>query len=173
MAAFTNEEYVDIMMVYGRAEVTQEKREESMKSAFPTDAYLLETHSKIRTGAYVKLTMRDGPIPWPPRSPDFTQLDFYGWGRAKELVYATEIQNVEDLRERIEAAFQKIQQEMLLNTTTVEIRRRCRACIANDESGNAPVIPTKLLVSMGDGEHLLFGRSHALLPVKSAIKNDL
>ncbi|GBP88759.1 hypothetical protein EVAR_17867_1 [Eumeta japonica] len=37
--------------------VTQEKREESMKSAFPTDAYLLETHSKILTGAYVKLAM--------------------------------------------------------------------------------------------------------------------
>ncbi|GBP58036.1 hypothetical protein EVAR_39752_1 [Eumeta japonica] len=74
---------------------------------------------------------RDGPIPWPPRSPDLTPLDFYVWGRAKELVYATEVQNVEDLRERIEAAFQKIQQEMLLSTTTVEIRRRCRACIAN------------------------------------------
>ncbi|GBP22160.1 hypothetical protein EVAR_10670_1 [Eumeta japonica] len=56
---------------------------------------------------------RDGPIPWPPRSPDLTPLDFYIWGRAKELVYATEVQNV-DLRERIEAAFQKIQQEMLL-----------------------------------------------------------
>ncbi|GBP71996.1 hypothetical protein EVAR_38675_1 [Eumeta japonica] len=71
------------------------------------------------------------PIPWPPRSPDFKPLDFYVWGRAKELVYATEAQNVEDLCERIETAFQKIQQEMLLSTTTVEIRRRCRACIAN------------------------------------------
>ncbi|GBO98416.1 Transposable element Tc3 transposase [Eumeta japonica] len=26
---------------------------------------------------------RDGPIPWPPRSPDLTPLDFYVWGRAK------------------------------------------------------------------------------------------
>ncbi|GBP93868.1 hypothetical protein EVAR_92799_1 [Eumeta japonica] len=74
---------------------------------------------------------RDGQFPWPPRSPDLTPLDFYVWGRAKELVYATEVQNVEDLREWIEAAFQKIQQEMLLSMTTVEIRRRCRACIAN------------------------------------------
>ncbi|GBP58037.1 hypothetical protein EVAR_39753_1 [Eumeta japonica] len=40
-----------------RPTVTQEKREESMKSAFPTDAYLLEAYSKIRTGAYVKLAM--------------------------------------------------------------------------------------------------------------------
>ncbi|GBP28603.1 hypothetical protein EVAR_85802_1 [Eumeta japonica] len=55
---------------------------------------------------------------------------FYVWGRVKKLVYATEVQNV-DLRERIEAAFQKIQQEMLLSTSTVETRRRCRACIAN------------------------------------------
>ncbi|GBP45167.1 hypothetical protein EVAR_95819_1 [Eumeta japonica] len=74
---------------------------------------------------------RDGPIPWPLRAPDLTPLDFYVWGQAKELVYATEVQNVEDLRERIEAAFQKIQQEMLLSTSTVEIRLRCRAYIAN------------------------------------------
>ncbi|GBP67789.1 hypothetical protein EVAR_53785_1 [Eumeta japonica] len=28
---------------------------------------------------------RDGPFPWPPRSSDLTPLDFYVWGRAKEL----------------------------------------------------------------------------------------
>ncbi|GBP63709.1 hypothetical protein EVAR_87686_1 [Eumeta japonica] len=66
--------------------------------------------------------------------------DFYVWGRAKELVYATEVQNVEDLREWIEAAFQKNQQEMLLSTTTVEIRRRCRACIANGDPFETPIL---------------------------------
>ena len=30
---------------------------------------------------------RNGPIRWPPRSPDLTPLDFYLWGRLKSLVY--------------------------------------------------------------------------------------
>ncbi|KAJ8947462.1 hypothetical protein NQ318_009763 [Aromia moschata] len=29
---------------------------------------------------------RDGPILWPPRSPDLTILDFYLWGRLKQIV---------------------------------------------------------------------------------------
>lgn len=74
---------------------------------------------------------RGGPIPWPARSPDLTPLDFYVWGRAKELVYATEVGSREELIQRINAAFDIMKQEMLLRTTTTEIRKRCRACIAN------------------------------------------
>lgn len=72
---------------------------------------------------------RAGPIPWPARSPDLTPLDFYVWGRAKELVYATEVPTKEILVERINTAFVKMQEEMRLLTTTSEIRKRCRACI--------------------------------------------
>lgn len=74
---------------------------------------------------------RDGPIPWPPRSPDLTPLDFYIWGRAKELVYATEVESRQDLSQRIQAAFDVIKEEIRLRTTTVEIRNRCYACIRN------------------------------------------
>lgn len=74
---------------------------------------------------------RGGPIPWPPRSPDLTPIDFHVWGRAKELVYVTEVQNREDLINRINAAFVKMKAEMLLRVTTVEIRNRCRECIRN------------------------------------------
>ncbi|GBP98599.1 hypothetical protein EVAR_8399_1 [Eumeta japonica] len=73
MAAFTNEEYVDIMMVYGRAE---EGRPNTMASTFP--------------GLYA--------------------VRFYGWDEQRIGVRHRN-QNVEDLRERIEAAFQKIQQK--------------------------------------------------------------
>lgn len=74
---------------------------------------------------------RDGPIQWPPRSPDITPLDFYVWGRAKELVYATEVPTRDELRQRIEVAFETIKEEVRMRTTTVEIRERCRACIRN------------------------------------------
>ncbi|CAG4959031.1 unnamed protein product [Colias eurytheme] len=50
---------------------------------------------------------RDGPIPWPARSPDLTPLDFFVWARAKELVYTeVEINTREDLKKRINSAFE-------------------------------------------------------------------
>lgn len=72
---------------------------------------------------------RGGPIPWPPRSPDLTPLDFYVWGRAKELVYAEEVPTREVLINRIHAAFDTMREELLLRTVTVEMRKRCRACL--------------------------------------------
>ncbi|EZA55638.1 hypothetical protein X777_04330, partial [Ooceraea biroi] len=38
---------------------------------------------------------------WPARSPDLNPVDFFLWGQLKSLVYATPIQNEEDLRNRI------------------------------------------------------------------------
>ena len=72
---------------------------------------------------------RGGPIPWPPRSPDLTPLDFYVWGRAKELVYAEEVPTREVLINRIHAAFNTMREELPLRTVTVEMRKRCRACL--------------------------------------------
>jgi hypothetical protein len=34
---------------------------------------------------------RDGPLAWPPRSPDITPLDFFLWGYVKDKVYATKV----------------------------------------------------------------------------------
>ena len=34
----------------------------------------------------------DGPIPWPPRFPDVTPLDFFLWGYVKDIVYRTKNQ---------------------------------------------------------------------------------
>ncbi|KAJ8937548.1 hypothetical protein NQ318_002765 [Aromia moschata] len=39
---------------------------------------------------------RDGPILWPPRSPDLTILDFYLWGRLKQIVYSEPLENDEE-----------------------------------------------------------------------------
>lgn len=77
---------------------------------------------------------RDGPIPWPARSPDLTPVDFFVWGRAKELVYTTEINTREELLQRIETAFTIMKQEMQLKITTTEVRNRYRKCIRNGGS---------------------------------------
>lgn len=73
---------------------------------------------------------RAGPQSWPPRSPDMNPLDFFVWGHLKSLVYKTPIQNVEDLRNRIQEScaiirntlgiFERVRQSML---------RRTNACI--------------------------------------------
>ena len=42
-----------------------------------------------------------GPAPWPARSPDLNPLDFFLWGHLKALVYATPVDHVDDLLERI------------------------------------------------------------------------
>ena len=44
---------------------------------------------------------RDGPIPWPPRSPDITPLDFFLWGYVKDIVYRTKVRDINDLQHRI------------------------------------------------------------------------
>lgn len=75
---------------------------------------------------------RDGPIYWPARSPDLTPLDFFVWGRAKNLVYTNEeINSKEELITRINSAFEIMKEEIKLKTTTTEVRRRARACIRN------------------------------------------
>jgi hypothetical protein len=52
--------------------------------------------------------MTDGPTAWPPRSPDFSPLDFYLWGHLKILVYAAHFDNEEALHHRIVDACQII-----------------------------------------------------------------
>lgn len=74
---------------------------------------------------------RNGPMLWPARSPDLTPLDYYVWGRAKQLVYEVSIQTRNQLIHRIDAAFIQMKQEMRVGTTTTQMRKRARLCIRN------------------------------------------
>ena len=47
---------------------------------------------------------RGGPVPWPPRSPDLTPLDFFIWGPMKSLVYDTSGESEQSLIARIVVA---------------------------------------------------------------------
>lgn len=59
---------------------------------------------------------RDGPIQWPPRSPDITPLDFFLWGFVKDTVYSTKVHNISDLKHRITAAISQVTESMLQRT---------------------------------------------------------
>lgn len=51
---------------------------------------------------------RLGTILWPPRSPDLNPLDFFYWGCLRGEVYRQPVTSLEDLRARVQAAANKI-----------------------------------------------------------------
>ena len=63
-----------------------------------------------------RLLGRDGPTPWPPRSPDITPVDFFLWGYVKEKVFLTAVPDITNLKARIKDAFATITEDMLENT---------------------------------------------------------
>lgn len=76
---------------------------------------------------------RFGPVRWPPRSPDLTPMDFFLWGYVKGEVYATDVSTVEELRNRIIVAFEKLK-TLTANSDIIprlknNIRRRYNLCI--------------------------------------------
>lgn len=74
---------------------------------------------------------REGPIPWPPRSPDLTPLDFSFWGHIKNLVYAEKIRDVQHLRERIVNCVATVPPDMLARTWE-EVEYRLDVCRATN-----------------------------------------
>ena len=55
---------------------------------------------------------RGGPIPWPPRSPDLSPLDFFLWGYIKNIVYAEKIH----LQDRITSTIETVTRDVIQKT---------------------------------------------------------
>lgn len=72
---------------------------------------------------------RNGPVLWPPRSPDLTISDAYLWGRLKQLVYSRPIENDEQLlKQRIVEAVQSISIEEIRRSFD-HIRSQLEKCV--------------------------------------------
>lgn len=71
---------------------------------------------------------RDGPIAWPPRSPDLTPCDFFLWGHLKDLVFRTMPKTLPDLRQQIVTCSRQITQEMCQNACR-SVTNRLRICV--------------------------------------------
>jgi len=61
-------------------------------------------------------TGRDGPRPWPPRSPDITPLGLFLRGYVKDKVFSTPVPDITSLKTRITDDFATITDDMLENT---------------------------------------------------------
>lgn len=73
---------------------------------------------------------RAGPVAWPARSPDMNPLDFFLWGHCKSLVYSRPVVSIEDLRDRIQQAFQDIRGTLgILDRVNISLHRRMEACV--------------------------------------------
>lgn len=83
-------------------------------------------HNEVRLELNTRLTNRwigrvgnddKELLPWPPRSPDLTPLDFFLWGYVKDLVYKPPLpETILDLRGRITAAIGTVDHGMLQRT---------------------------------------------------------
>jgi hypothetical protein len=59
---------------------------------------------------------RGGPIPWPPRSPDLTPVDFFLWGYVKNCVYGEKIGDLQHLWDRIATAIATVTPDIIQRT---------------------------------------------------------
>ena len=59
---------------------------------------------------------RGGPIPWPPRSPRLSPLDFFLWRYIKNIVYAEKKRNIQHLQEKITSAIETVARDMTQKT---------------------------------------------------------
>lgn len=73
---------------------------------------------------------RNGPLRWPPRSPDMNPLDYFLWGHMKTIVYRTDVENAEDLQQRILAAGEEIRNTPgVFERVRSNFHRRLEACM--------------------------------------------
>ena len=59
--------------------------------------------------------VNDTNIPWPPRSPDLTPMDYNLWGYIKKIVYTQNYQDLNHFKDAIVAAFQHIKFQTIRN----------------------------------------------------------
>lgn len=74
---------------------------------------------------------RGSLFPWPARSPDLTCLDFYLWGRVKDIVYKIRPTSREDMIIRIRNALNSLPRAEI-EAAVISSKRRLNRCISND-----------------------------------------
>ena len=74
---------------------------------------------------------RGGPIRWAPRPSDLTLLDFFLWGRLKNVVYLSPFEDLAELKSRIHDEIKSISQKTLFDIFN-NISKRMNLCVSVD-----------------------------------------
>ena len=69
-----------------------------------------------------------GPDLWPPNSPDLNPVDYKIWGVMQQRVYECRMNNVDELKQRLIAVWDGMQQNVI-DSAVDEWRNRLRACV--------------------------------------------
>ena len=94
-------------------------------------AYYQSVRRFLRRRYQDRLIMRNGPVLWPPRSPDLNPIDFYFWGYAKDFVYQVAPTTRANMMNRIRRACRAVTQETLVGVIQ-NFRRRLTLCLDNE-----------------------------------------
>ncbi|GBN55037.1 hypothetical protein AVEN_138553-1 [Araneus ventricosus] len=109
-----------------------------------------------------------GPVPWPPRSPDLSSLDYFLWGHLKNLVSTTPVDSDEDLVARISVTAAPVAcvREIpgIFECVRQSLHRRCRACITVGGRNFRTVIVNIAPLDDAVNKHFVFP-FHLLFPV--------
>lgn len=96
-------------------------------------------HFSLRVRAYLDIAFprrwigRGGTVAWPARSPDMNPCDFFLWGYLKDLVYRSEVRDVEDLRQRILDGCDSIRNTPgIFERVRESFKRRAQVCVNAD-----------------------------------------
>ncbi|KAJ8870126.1 hypothetical protein PR048_029138 [Dryococelus australis] len=80
--------YLDMLELYMFPQIEDTERQSGNSVFYQQDG---ASSAQCPTCEVTKqLNRGGGPIPWPPRSPDLTPLDFFFWGYVKNIVYPRE-----------------------------------------------------------------------------------
>lgn len=73
---------------------------------------------------------RGSIVQWPPRSPDLNPVDFFLWGYMKERIYATEVETIGELRNRVNTVAEHLRQQF--PPLTQNWIRRAQLCVERE-----------------------------------------
>lgn len=133
----TGQSYLEMLQTYLVPGLKTLYPNEMQKLYFQQDGapahYSLSVREYLSTQFNGRVIGRRGTIEWPPRSPDLTPLDFFLWGYVKDDVYARKPKTLDQLKDFIEDAFEKLAGNVSMIKNVIDsIPSRLQDCI-NEE----------------------------------------
>jgi hypothetical protein len=129
-ANVTADAYLDMLNTFTIPEL--KKKRKFSTTIFQQDGapphWELNVRAFLNNSFNEKWIGRNGPIHWAARSPDLTPLDFYLWGKLKNEVYATPVNSLEHLKQKITDHLQLITQNELASVIE-NYKKRLSLCL--------------------------------------------
>ena len=115
--SITAQIYLDVLTEYVATQLEQYQSQVIDKLQGPNKVvHLIGVCQFLHETFTDRWTGRVSPIPWPPRSPGITPMDFFLWGYVKDIHYRTKVREINDLQHRIIEAIDTVTVDMLART---------------------------------------------------------